>query len=500
MSSDPDADPRTKFDVDRKNEAPYDRACRFYRTVPNTGRFFRKGATSIWYMINGRPPALIRDIDHFRGISESFFDFTRVVRHPTGDVDVSTHLRRDEASSIFHSAAVQLLPELKHVISDPCVIQNGTGFKITPVGFDPSSEILYYIPPGGTAIKPRDSTAVLEECFSGVPFEKPEYRNNLIAWLLGGVVLNSNLLSPMLVFSGNQQNIGKTVTMEAAGYILTGRCCSSVSAALEEFEKQVGARFAKGERFIALDNAEGKNGVYHNGRLAAFITQPDSTDIRILGRSEFVRQSDVLYTLTANHCRLSADLVTRSLPIKLYREDPGPISPFVLKYAEQYRRELYAELLGLALYQTDEDYSQKYPRFRFRSWLNFVGPRIEKKFGPLAIDESIEISGAVIEVFKYLREQGEFSFTSRELMTHIRNNPHQFHELYAQLQPFPSQLQAVQLGKFLSRYCATKFHHLGEIMQLTKKDPPAKSKHGFVYKLDLIKSQAEVEVENGNPA
>jgi hypothetical protein len=129
-----------------------------------------------------------------------------------------------------------------------------------------------------------------------------------------------------------------------------------------------------------------------------------------------VKQKGVLFCLTANDCRLDPDLSTRSLPVKLFREDCGPMDPYVRDYALEHREEIYGEILGLALEAQGEELGGKWPQFRFRAWLEFVYPRISGRFGELAIEEARELDDKFQDLFTYGYDHPRESFTAAALL------------------------------------------------------------------------------------
>jgi len=76
------------------------------------------------------------------------------------------------------------------------------------------------------------------------------------------------------------------------------------------------------------------------------------------------------------------------------------MKPYVLDYAKAHRREIYGELLGLALSRpTPESYHKDLSSdFRYRTWFEFVHPRIVSAFGPMAIEEAHELDESTQEI------------------------------------------------------------------------------------------------------
>lgn len=403
-----ESDPTPIFSAEiSEGESTLQWAERFYKNISPRGLLLRKEGGSLWLALPHVPPIGIWTVDEFRGRVHSLYDIRKVRRLPNGtERQYSYSFSHGEALSLFYSQATQYLPVLSAVIFEPAIIERGSKLELTPPGYDEETGIFYFLPPGEGPITPLPGVKHLETCFSAVPFEDVKYRNNIFAWLLGAVFLDQNMEPPMLVVTGNQRGIGKTKTMESAGMILTGQFSAPVDPRGDEFEKQLSARFKEGARFIAFDNVvTGTGKSYKNDRLASLLTQGWSKKVRILGHSRSVEQKGVLFALTANDCKLDADLSTRSLAVKLFTEAPHPMHPFVRAYAQEHRREIYGELLFLGLHAMPSNSGVPaigdYPEFRFRRWLSFALPRIRAAFGELAIDEARELDDAITDLFSW---------------------------------------------------------------------------------------------------
>lgn len=479
------------FEIERSSESPYDQALRFYRGLYNTNQLFRKADGSLWVCFDGAPPRRLDTVDQFRGYAEALY---HVYKEPKQGQQIPVGLTRDHAGRLFNSPASFELPELKHLIFDPCIICDPTP-RLTEPGFDSATGVYYYLRPGTARIVPVNSTHHLQTCFSGVPFERIEYRNNLIGWLLSALILEPYLESPLLVLTGNTQGIGKTKTMEATGLILTGESQLPIQHRGEEFEKQLSSRFCSGSRFICFDNITTRNGTFHNDWLASLLTQGKVKKARILKESKHVEQSGVLFALTANHCKLDDDLSCRALPVKLYRETSAPMKPFVLDYAQKHRREIYAELLGLVFSDYPQVSSNVFPDFRFRAWLLFCLPRVLAAFGPMALLENREVSDASVDFFNFLMDMPpDWEFTSQDLIAQFSVQPQKLAGLIARFEGISQTNRGRELGRFLSTQIDKPFvsHPDAYVLRCTNSKEAAAQKKPKTYKLEVM--------ENGNPA
>ena len=422
-------------------ETEYDWAARFFKLMAPEKTLLRKKDGSLWVRAPGHPPRRIATVEEFRGLVANIVSFIKSHRDGTEQVVPLPH---DRAAILYYSCHQLILPPLGAVIYEPAVIPAGDGtYKLTPPGLDEVSGFCYWQAPPGSPIEPINGTRRLLECFSGVPFEKVEYRNNLLAWLLGAVLLDQAVEPPLLVVTGNRPGIGKSKTVEACGVIITGQAQVPVDQGAEEFEKQLGARFNDGQRFISIDNVvAGAGRSYKNERLARLLTSSFSKSVRVLGHSRSVEQQGVVFALSANNAKLDADLSTRSLPVKLYSEVSKPMSPYVIAYAKEHRRELYGELLGLALAPADPNITGVFDQFRFRGWLSFVYPRIKAAFGDLAIQESEELDDTVLELFSWGNDLPDgHSFGAQELIDAINAQRDRFPALYERFFSISSERQ-----------------------------------------------------------
>lgn len=426
--SDPESAPEPASRVDHPcclvgGQTPDEWAEAFFRKLANRGTLYRKESEGALYLVLGaRRPRLISDFNTFAGILPSLCTFLRVGQQ---GIALPELLRTDFATILYHSPHRSLLPNLRTVIQEPAIVFGSSNSpRITPSGYDPLTNILLW-EPSTTSYIPRSTTTHLEKCFSGVPFQRPTHRANVIASLLGALVIDHHCESPLLTISGNQPGIGKTKLCTAMGYILLGNEPAPVSWGQKEMPKELGARFRENQRFILLDNVVSSEGkAYSNNTLATLLTQGHSKRVRELGFSRSVSQEGVLFVLTANHCVLHEDLAVRALMVKLYREKLGAMVPYVLDYAKEFRKELFEELLGLALYQIDSAITNSFAAsFRFRNWLTFVAPRVIPHFGPLALEEASDTEAAAQDLFSWgyekLKDDPAFEFDGASLLRYI---------------------------------------------------------------------------------
>lgn len=421
------------------DETKDDWAGRFYEAAAQTQLLYRNDGVGLTYIDpSSGPVRLMSDLEAY-GIFHTVVEVCQVNEGRDGEERQTTaFLTPSEVRILFSHQAKASLPLLRAVVSEPVVVAVANNrFAAIQPGFDTQygSGIYYYVKPLQSPIRPSSSRARLSECFSGVPFKSTAHRNNLLAWLLGGICADPRMDAPLLVVCGNQQGVGKSSTVQAAGHILTGSVPNPVDYHAQEFMKQLSARFLENERVILMDNIVSNRGrSFDNAQLSALLTQGQSKRIRILGHSRSVSASGVLFAASLNDAKLSTDLSDRSLVVQLYREINGPMTPFCKDYAIEHRNELYAELLGLALEEADAPGGPGFTNFRFRRWLDFVAPRVGRHFGSLAIEESAGIDELTLELshwgLDHLDAEFEVDFLLKSLAADEAKYPSLCDKLY----------------------------------------------------------------------
>jgi hypothetical protein len=269
--------------------------------------------------------------------------------------------------------------------------------------------------------------------------------------------------------------------MESVCRILTGIFPQHVNPKSEEFDKQISTRFAAGERFISFDNiVTGTGKAYRNPNISRLLTQGYEKSARILGHSKTVSQTGVLFALTANDCKLDPDLLTRSLPIKLYSERSTPMTPFCYNYSADHRREIYGELLSLIMESHTPIPNDFHPQYRFRKWLSLVYPVVKAHFGEMAIAEVEELDGAVVDLFSWGNDQDDdFTFSTQDLLNQASCQPDMLnglHDVYSSTTS--KRARSTKMARFLHDHCNRPVNLSGITMTMvvaqaaTKHEPP----------------------------
>jgi len=433
----------------------------FYTAAHRTGRLFRQeNGGGLVYIDPSFGCRHIFTSHEFYGIAHNLVEVVEMRRRGRDEelVAVPALMTPYEVSTIFDSPEKVLLPALRAVVFAPVAVPEGDSCRIIGPGYDAASGYFYYISPGTAPIQPREGVEHLSKALSGVPFERPAYRANMVAWLLGAMSTDPAMQTPFLVCDGNQQGVGKTSLVQAAGYILSGGLPSPVDPRGQEFWKQLSARFMEQDRLIFLDNiTNSRGGSYDNEQLSGLLTQGTSKRIRILGQSKSVSAAGVLFAASLNDAKLSADLSERSLLVRLFREKNQPMVPYVKEYAVEHRREIYGELLWLATQPAQPVPDAVHPNFRFRRWLNFALPRVEKYFGPLGIDEAKSLDDATQELFAWGSDNIGTQFYTANFLSATQSQPERYPCLYQRVANCASDKgKQISMGRLLAS-------HIGEV-------------------------------------
>lgn len=466
-------------------------AFRYLDTLGRTGRVFRTPGYGLTYISQETGPRPIMTIADFEQFCHTLVEV--VVLRETRDhqeVVSPVYLQHSDLAAIFGRHPESSLPILNTSVREPmALIRDDGSVEVTHPGFNGQGgrNVFYYVPPGEQVIEPRHGTEHLERCLSGVPWERPEYRNNFIAWLLGAVVLDQRFDTPFLVVSGNQQGIGKSVSVQAAGIILNGSVPAPINFKGEELMKNVGARFRDNDRLMFLDNIVVKDGMaFDSPDLSTLLTQGFTKRIRVLGHNRSVSASGILFAASVNHACLSTDLATRTLAVKLFREDLGPMIPFCRDYAIAHRREIYGELLGLALLSDLPAFKGGHDDFRFRRWLEFVEPRLTAAFGAagkLALEEVSLLDASSQDLFKIAASQlGDETETTdfdsdyilKFLVIHQGAYPALFQKICANKNSERGKL--TEMGKFLKRQRNLSYSTDDCTLHLVERSPPTSTR------------------------
>ncbi|MGE0759584.1 MAG: hypothetical protein AB7O38_21380, partial [Pirellulaceae bacterium] len=221
------------------------------------------------------------------------------------------------------------LPVLSGIIDAPTLRADGS--LLNKPGYDAVTGLLLdtrglAIPP--IPAKPTIDTAckalaVLMEVLGTFPFVDGASKSVALSAILTASIRRSLRTAPLHAFTAPVPGSGKSMLVDLASVIVTGREAGVIAQGKteEELEKRLGALLLAGDQVIAIDNCEAPlSGEF----LCSMLTQT-SVRPRILGRSEAPEMpANAFVTATGNNLVLAGDLTRRAL---LCRLDPKHEQP-----------------------------------------------------------------------------------------------------------------------------------------------------------------------------
>ncbi len=226
------------------------------------------------------------------------------------------------------------LPVLSGIITAPTLRADGT--ILDRPGYDGSTGLLYE--PGATSFPtirsaPSMDDAVrslllLEELIGTFPFIDAASRAVALSAIMTACIRRALPTAPLHAFTAPTAGSGKSLLVDLASVIATGREASVMAQGKseEELEKRLGALLLAGDLVIAIDNCEAPLG---GDLLCSMLTQP-MVRVRILGRSEASELPAAAFVAaTGNNLALLGDLTRRSLLCTL---DPGEERPELRRF------------------------------------------------------------------------------------------------------------------------------------------------------------------------
>jgi putative DNA primase/helicase len=245
------------------------------------------------------------------------------------------------------------LHELVAYVETPTVREDGT--PITEPGYDAVSG-LYLLPesPRVTLPKRPDHAAavaardMLASAVGSWPYVEPDDHAAAVAMIMTVMVARSVDAVPMSCVTAPTPGTGKSLLVDAAAIIATGRRASVISLGKDEAEasKRMAAGLLAGDCPLAADNVEAPLG---GELLCQAITQP-WLSTRPLGTSNSVRvPARTALLATGNNLVIRGDLTRRVMVIRL---DAGIERPETREFAGDVLAEIgerRAELVSAAL-------------------------------------------------------------------------------------------------------------------------------------------------------
>ena len=248
------------------------------------------------------------------------------------------------------------------------------GPEIEPVPFMAASE-------GAPAIERLPQH--LQTLLSGFCFASDADVANAVGAMLTGMLVNHFIVDgkAILLVDGNQPGLGKTLLVRVIGIV-----CDYIDPPLlhftaeeEELQKRICATLRGSPGSVLLiDNAKTRSGAAVSSAVIEANSVAPEINLRILGTSENLsRPNDLLWAITMNQTKVSPDIASRSMPIRLAYEGrpekrvfPGP-DP--IEYARTYRLEILSELAGMVLHWNQRGRPDGLAQHRLTTWSRIIG-------------------------------------------------------------------------------------------------------------------------------
>lgn len=218
---------------------------------------------------------------------------------------------------------IEGLTEIPVLRADGTVLQQ-PGYDLnTGLLFEPQHEFpkIPARPTKADAERARDELLAVVVDF---PFAAPTHR---AAWVASVITPPARFAyygpAPLFLVDANVRGCGKTLLLDAAGLIVTGRPMARMTAPRDddEFRKRITALAVAGEPLILIDNMSGMLG---SPSLDAALTATSWSD-RLLGRTEMVTLPLLAtWYATGNNVILVADTVRRIDHIRLESPEETP--------------------------------------------------------------------------------------------------------------------------------------------------------------------------------
>ena len=214
------------------------------------------------------------------------------------------------------------LPVLARIINTPFLRVDGSiceqpGYDANShLLFKPDSELFPPIPKRPSKDDAATALAMLQELIATFPFVTPADRSVALSAILTTLDRHAMANAPLHVFTSPAAGTGKSLLVDVAAILATGRRMPVISPGQteEELEKRLGAALLAGDVAISLDNCE-------HPLASVFLCQAltqEKLNIRLLGQSKNV-ETPVNATIfaTGNNITIAGDLTRRTIKCAL---------------------------------------------------------------------------------------------------------------------------------------------------------------------------------------
>ena len=321
---------------------------RMFNHLGATGEMYRRGAAIVELDNDNRisvlTPTAFRSRLNKKGRKVLAFK-----KSQTGAVfPYDKHCGEDVAKVLLNTSEVELLPEIKLVVSMPVLVEIRGQLFVTKPGYNYDSGVLVTSSAAVRDIPIEEAAAALLDLLRDFQFATPGDRSRALAGLIApairmGAFLAGNALVDTVEADDSQAGKGTKVELTHAIYGEVPYPVLQKEGGVGSFDESLSAALLSGAPFIALDNLRG---VVKSTVLEGAIT-PVSRDkrvaVRVPHRGEVM--VDVRRTLlqaTSNGFSSTIDLANRLLVTRL------------IKQPSNYQ---YSRWAGLGLLQHVEKYS-----------------------------------------------------------------------------------------------------------------------------------------------
>jgi hypothetical protein len=270
------------------------------------------------------------------------------------------------------------LPILTRITNAPFLRSDGSVCE--QPGYDPASGMLYK--PDGRSFPPvpqqpnkADASAALQMISKPIehfPFVSEADRSVALSAILTALDRHAMATAPLHAFTSPAAGTGKSLLIDIAAMLATGRLTPVISQGRgeEELEKRLGAALLAGDVVISIDNCEHE---LQSVFLCQALTQ-QKLNIRMLGMSKNV-ETPVTATVfaTGNNLTIAGDLTRRALlgALDAHCEHPErrefEFDPIAVARAER-ERLVVAALTVLRAWHVAEEEIEHPPLGSFEEW------------------------------------------------------------------------------------------------------------------------------------
>jgi hypothetical protein len=274
------------------------------------------------------------------------------------------------------------LPILTRITNSPFL--RGDGSVCERPGYDPASGMLYKpdgrsFPPVSQRPSKPDATVALQtigRLIERFPFVSDADRSVALSAILTALDRHAMVTAPLHGFTSPTAGTGKSLLVDLAAMLATGRLMPVISQGRseEELEKRLGAAVLAGDVVISIDNCEHE---LQSIFLCQALTQ-QKLNIRVLGSSRNV-ETPVTATMfaTGNNLTIAGDLTRRALLCSLDARCEHPerrsfeFDPIALAKADRGRL-VVAALTVLRAWHVAGEGIEPPPLGSFEEWSNRI--------------------------------------------------------------------------------------------------------------------------------